>query len=374
MASSLRSGLLLGLAALGLATVVEAQGFRVTGRAVHVAGSDTTALAGEWAVLHQIGPEGGAAVDSQRTNRAGRYVLRAPALDTTASYLVSVHYGGINYFGNAFRASGAVVDSVGTVIVYDTSPTGPPIELVERHVILSSGADAAGRRAIELIVIANRGSRTRIAPDTSHPVWQVALPRDAANLEFGAGDLSDQAVVQRGDTLAVLAPIPPGERQFLVGYVVPWRLRELAIPVDQFTGRLSVLVEDSDAEVTGRGVTFRDWQDLEGVRFRRFGADSVAPGPPVVVRLAGLPGSPVDPLWIVVPLVTLALVAGFAWWWRHQSDRALPPAADDPEALAREIVALDAQFAGRETDEYRRRRAELKARLTAALARRGGGG
>lgn len=373
MGSSLRNGFLLGLAALGLATVVEAQGFRVTGRALHVAGPDSTALRGEWAVLHRIGAEGGAPVDSQRTTRSGRYTLTAPTLDSMATYLVSVRYAGINYFGEAFRASGAAVDSIPTMLVYDTSSTSPPIELVERHVIIRSSAEAGGRRAIELLVIANRGDRTRVAPDTSRPVWQVALPANATNLEFGAGELSDQAVIQRGDTLGVLAALPPGERQFLVGYLVPPEVRELVIPIDQFVGRLSVLVEDAAAEVAGLGVTFRDWEELEGVRFRRFGADSVAAGTPVTVRFAAPAGPPFDPLWIVVPLVSAALLGGLGWWWRGQRDRApVRVAVEDPQRLAAEIAALDARFAGRETNEYRRRRAELKAQLNAGLAQRGG--
>jgi hypothetical protein len=361
--------------ALGLATVVEAQGLRVTGRALHVSGGDSTALRGEWAVLQGIGAEGGAPVDSQRTTQNGRYMLTAPAVDSVATYLVSLRYAGINYFGEAFRASGAAVDSMPTMLVYDTSSTSPPIELVERHVILRSVAEAGGRRAIELIVIANRGERTRVAPDTSRAVWQVALPEGAANLEFGAGELSDQAVIQRGDTLGVLAALPPGQRQFLVGYLLPPEVRELVIPIDQFVVRLSVLVEDTDAEVAGLGVTFREWEELEGVRFRRFGADSVGADTPVSVRFARPPGPPFDPLWIVVPLVSLMLLGGLGWWWRGQHGH--PPATatlEDPERLAVEISALDAQFAGRETDDYRRRRAELKARLQAALARRGGSG
>jgi hypothetical protein len=366
---------LLGLAALGLATVVEAQGFRVTGRALHVAGGDSTALRGEWAVLHRVGAEGGAPVDSQRTTRTGRYTLTAPTLDSVATYLVSVRFAGINYFGEAFRASGAAVDSMPVMLVYDTSSTSPPIELVERHVIIRSDAEAGGRRAIELIVITNRGDRTRVAPDTSRPVWQVALPENAANLEFGAGELNDQAIIQRGDTLGVLAALPPGERQFLVGYLVPPDVRELLIPIDQFVERLSVLVEDTDAEVVGVGVTFRDWEELEGVRFRRFAADSVGAGTPVSVRFAPPSSRPFDPLWIVVPLVSLMLLGGVGWWWRgHRGRLPVRATSEDPERLAAQISALDARFAGRETDDYRRHRAELKARLKAALARRGGSG
>jgi hypothetical protein len=361
--------------ALGLATVVEAQGLRVTGRALRVSGGDSTALRGEWAVLHRIGAEGGAPVDSQRTTRTGRYHLTAPAIDSGATYLVSVRYAGINYFGEAFRASGAAVDSMPAMLVYDTSSTSPPIELVERHVIIRSGREAGGRRVIELIVIANRGERTRVSPDTSRPVWQVALPEGAANLEFGAGELSDQSVTQRGDTLGVLAALPPGQRQFLVGYLLPPEVREFVIPIDQFVVRLSVLVEDSDAEVAGLGVTFREWEELEGVRFRRFGADSVGADTPVSVRFARPSGPPFDPLWIVVPLVSLMLLGGLAWWWRgHRGRQPATATLEDPERLAAAIAALDARFAGRETDDYRRRRAELKVQLNAALARRGGNG
>jgi hypothetical protein len=301
----------------------------------------------------------------------GRYTLRAPTRDTVANYLVSVRYTGINYFGEAFRAPSGSVDSMPTLLVYDTSSTSPPIELAERHVIIRSGAEAGGRRGIELIVIANRGNRTRITADTNGYVWRMTLPRDAVNLEFGAGDLSDQAIRQRGDTLEVVAALPPGVRQFLIGYLVPPDVRRLTIPIDQSTERLSVLVEDAGADVRGAGVTFRDWEELEGVRFRRFGAEDVAAGAPVTVRFAAH-GVPFDPLWVLVPLVSLAMLGGLAWWWRQHGNRPARPAGDDPTRLAAEIAALDRQFAGRENDDYRRRRAELKAQLAAALARRGG--
>ena len=72
------------------------------GRVVHVRGADSTAVAGEWAVLHRVGLASGEPIDSVPTDRRGRYRVSAPERDTLATYLVSVRYLGIAYFTEAF--------------------------------------------------------------------------------------------------------------------------------------------------------------------------------------------------------------------------------------------------------------------------------
>jgi hypothetical protein len=341
---------------------------------VHVAGGDTTALPGAWAVLHQVGLQEGAPVDSVRTDRSGRYAVGAPSRDTAVSYLVSAQYHGIAYFTEAFAGRAQPPDTFATLVVYDTSSTSPPITLFERHVIVRFGDSDGSRRVVELLVLHNAGDRTRIPPDTGRPVWRLTLPQEAYQLEFGAGDMSEQAIAHRGGRLEVMAAMPPGERQLLVGYLVPASVGTLEFPVDQDVGRLHVLLEDS-AAVVEAPLEPRGWENLEGAPFRRFTADGVTAGGEVVVRFGrgtGVPESLV--LWIVVPVAALALGVGLWRWWRDMGIDTGTARADEPERLAAEIATLDARAAGRQDEEYRVRRAELKARLTEALARREGQG
>jgi hypothetical protein len=309
-----------------------------------------------------------------RTDRAGRYRLRAPSRDTTASYLVSVQHHGIAYFTEPLAGRLTPPDTLGTLVVYDTSSTSPPITLLERHVIVRSGDADGSRRIVELLVLRNTGERTRIPADAGDPVWELTLPREATQLEFGAGDVSERAVAHRGDRLEVAAAVPPGERQLLVGYLVPASRATLRLPLDQDVGRIHVLLEDSSAAVEAP-LEPRGWERLEGAPFRRFTAETVTAGGEVVIRFdrgGGIPEGLV--LWIVVPVAALVLGAGLWWWWRGTGGAPSAVAEDDPERLAAEIAALDAAAAGRQDEAYRARRAQLKARLTAALTRGPGAG
>ena len=338
---------------------------------MRVAGTDSTAVAGEWAVLHRVGQASGEPIDSVRTDRRGRYRVSAPERDTLATYLVSVRYYGIAYFTEALSGAMELPDSFPTLAVYDTSSTAP-VELLERHVIIRPAAPDGTRRMVELFVLANYGHQTRIAADTARPVWQLELPAGATELEFGAGDVSEMALSFEDGRLRLAAPLPPGERQLLVGYLISSSVRDLTIPLDQPVTRFHLLLEDSAAVAVG-AVSPRGWEDLEGIPFRRFTGDSLPAGAPVVVRFPEPAGARTEfALWLIVPAVALVLGVTLVRWLRRSP--AVAHARDDAGSLAAEIAALDARYSGREDQTYRRRRAELKARLTVVLDREKGQG
>jgi hypothetical protein len=229
---------------------------------------------------------------------------------------------------------------------------------------------------LELLVLRNVGERTRIAPDTSRPVWLAALPRGVIQFQVGESDVSREAVFRRGDSIAVTAPVPPGEKQVLVSYILPRSEPRLQLPVDQLVGRLNLLVEDSSGALEGSGLARAESEVLEGVKFARFTKDSVLPGTPVSVRLAASSFAAGSLWWIVVGLSGLALAAGLLLAWRRTREATrLAPASADPELLAAQIAALDAAFEGRkaattaERSAYQRRRALLKSRLEELLSR-----
>ncbi len=130
------------------------------------------------------------------------------------------------------------------------------------------------------------------------------------------------------------------------------------------------MLEDTTATVAGAGLTLRGHDELETFMVRRFGGENLPAGSTVVVRFGRPPLSLPALWWTLVPLAALAMAWAFLRWWRRSaSPRPSPAEANDVEVLAAQIAALDAEFADRPSDEYRRRRAELKERLAAALAR-----
>ena len=288
------------------------------------------------------------------------YRLRAPTRDTAAGYVVSVEHDGIGYFSQPLSARDRASDSASTIVVFDTSYTTPEITVAERHLIIRSIGEDRTRRVIELLVLENRGSRTRITDDETQPVWQGAIPAAAVQFEVGQSDVSPETVFRHGDSVAVLAPLPPGEKQILIAYLVPGSLEELAVPIDHPVSNMNLLLEDADARVLTDRFVAGGIEQLD-----------VPAGAAVVVKFQPPPLALIKFWWVVVPFTAAALAAGLLWWLRH---RPALVGEDAVEALATQIAQLDRDFESmanpspEETDGYRRRRAELKDTLSALLA------
>ncbi|MFQ5703139.1 MAG: hypothetical protein ACE5HT_03875 [Gemmatimonadales bacterium] len=308
------------------------------------------------------------------TDRSGRYRLRSPNRDSTASYLVSVQHDGIGYFSTPLTGS-AAENTANTLYVYDTSSVEPEILLTERHFIVRSAQEDGSRRVIELIVLRNPGSLTRIARDTSDPVWEGAIPSEAVQFELGESDLSVQAIYRRGDSVAIAAPMPPGEKQIIYGYVVPRSVSKLILPLDHAAGRVNVMLQDTSASVTGGTLALRGVEELDDVFFRRYGADSVPRGSRIEVHFAATRFSANSLWWLVVAAAGVTLLGALIWWLRSVPQVTSP--ASDPDVLALQIATLDAEFEQLSTptrvqqESYHKRRAELKGLLNRALSSQG---
>jgi hypothetical protein len=369
----LRATLVLSLLPAALA----AQGFRVTGRVVHVGDADSTPVAGVWAVLHQVTMTGGGPVDSIRTDRGGRYQVRVTKRDSTAVYIVSVSYAGIAYFTRPLHAlQGASGGAAETLAVYDTSSTSPPLQIAQRHIIVRRPEPDGSRHVLELLVLRNLGTRTRISPDTARPVWQGALPQGALQLEVGESDVSSEAVYRRGDSLAVAAPVPPGDKQVVVSYVLPRSSRRFDLILDQPVARFNVLVEDTTATLQGDALDRMGSQSIEGTNFVRFARNDVGVGAHVVVAFSRSAAGLASWWWLVVGLAAAAMFGGLVVAWRRTRPVPASVIPADADTLAAQIAALDEAFEQRpeatpaERDAYQRRRADLKSRLQDMLSRR----
>jgi hypothetical protein len=345
----------------------------VAGVVVRPDAGDSVPVAGARVVLHRVAEQAQGALDSLVTRADGRF--RFPLVRDTASlYLLSAKYAGIEYFSMPLdRTPGRGEESV-TLVVYDTS-SRVPITLSARHVVIPRPGEDGTREVLDLVLLANQGLRTRVAPDSFGSSWTGPLPPGSEGLEVGESDVSPDAVTRRGDSVVVSAPISPGEKQLAFQYHVPSGSRTVEIPVGAEPVALNILLEEAGAEAAGPGLAPADSQTIEGRAFRRWAGDLPA-GAVVRVTLpaAGSPGAPL--LAALVGVLALALAAAA---WRLVPRRAAAVSQSRDRVLD-EIAALDARYGGREADtpadewaRYLERRSELKAELGGALARGSGG-
>ncbi len=355
----------------GNPTLLRAQQATASGQVVIPRTSDSVPLPGARVLLHRVGRDVQGPVDSVVADDRGRFRFRFRA-DTSALYLLSVRYGGIEYFSTPVHTQPARPDTSLRLVAYDTSSTAP-IAVEARHIVVPRPGETGARAILDLIVLRNDGRLARVSPDGAHPSWTVVLPPGTGAMEVGESDVSPDAVVRAGDTVKVLAPLAPGQKQLSLEYAVTAPADRLVFGVGSGATSLNVLVEEPDARVSGGALVLADSQVIEGRRFRRW-TGRVPAGAAVTVAFAGGNGRA---SWrtlaaLVVPVaVVLALAA-----WRLVRRPRTSGAAPSREALLDAIAALDARYRGREIDtpseewsRYETERAALKARLEHDLAR-----
>jgi hypothetical protein len=359
----------LTLSALPAVPVLSAQTTaRAEGRVIL---PDSSGVAGVRVVLHRVGQQVQGPLDSVLSATGGHFRFRFRA-DTAALYLLSARRSGIEYFSPPVNPRAQRPDTSLRIVVYDTSST-EPIGIEARHIVIARPGDDGSRTVLDLIVLRNDGTRTRIASDSSRPSWVGPLLAGTMGLELGESDVSPDAVTRRGDSVYVTAPLAPGEKQLTLEYLIPAGREVLDLPFTSPVPMLNVLTEESGAIVSGGTVAAADSQELQGRSFRRWTGD-VPTGSALRVTL---PGRGRAPEWLLAVLVgTVGLVlAGAAWYVLWSSGRT--PTLSTAELLDA-VAQLDARYRGRETETsvdewstYQSERARLKAQLETSLAAEG---
>ena len=321
-------------------------------------------------MLHRVGRDVQGPVDSTRADGRGRFRFRFRA-DTSALYLLSVRYGGIEYFSTPVHTNPDRPDTALRLIAYDTSSTAP-IAVEARHIVVPRPGEDGARAVLDLIVLRNDGRLARVSPDPAHPAWTMTLPPGTGAMDVGESDVSPDAVVREGDTVKVTAPLAPGQKQLSLQYAVVPPAGRLVFGAGSAATTLNVLVEEDGARVSGGTLALADSQVIEGRRFRRWTGQAPAGGT-VTVTLAGVAGRA---SWRTLAALVLPVAAALAFAaWRLVRRPRGTDSARSRDALLDAIAALDARYAGREADtipdEWRRyeaERAALKAQVESALA------
>lgn len=342
-------------------------------------GPDAVPLAGTTVVLHRISREAQGPLDSARTDAGGRFRFRFQA-DTTSLYIVTARYQGIEYFSNPLATNPARPDSAVVLQVFDTSST-QPVHTEARHIVIAKPADDGTRTVVELLVLSNPGDVTRVARDSLGSTWHALIPPQAVGFSAEDGDLSAGAVDRNMDSVLVLAPLAPGERQITIQYHLPPNAGRLEYRFDEADNGVNVLVEEPEATVTGGTLAPTDSVSvIQGRPFRHFNGvvdsgDVVVVSVPTPFRLSST--------WLIalIALVGVALLAGIVRVFGRVAPRPAVGAGSAGESiddLLARLARLDDELEGLPEDGDERsalsaERHALKAQLAAALARRQAG-
>ena len=323
-------------------------------------------------ILHRVGSDTQGPIDSTRSDERGRFRFNFHP-DTSAFYLVSGRYAGIEYFSTPVPTNPSRPDTALTVVVFDTSTTAP-VSVEARHLVVTRPDQDGARSVLDLVVLKNGGRRTRVAPDTTRPSWSLPLPEGTQGLAVGESDISSQAVVRRGDSVLISAAIAPGEKQLTLQYQIPTARNSIALAVSDSGTAFNLLAEESGATVRGPGLRLADSQVIQGRSFRRW--TGTVPRSAIITVI--LPGRPSPPRWLLLTLVLALALALAGSGWYVAARRIARPILRPVNLLIAEIAALDARYSGREeetpADEWRAYhadRARLKAELEVSLAASG---
>lgn len=338
----------------------------MAGRVVRRAGADTLAAAGARVVLHRVSRQRSGVIDSTRAERSGRFRFELRP-DTTVVYLLSARWSGIEYFSEPLPGSSLSTRTTLTLLVADTTSVGTG-RTVGRFLVLGAPGASRDRRVVDLFVIRNGETRTLVGPGRDAPTWRAPLPRGITSPAVGAvgSDISGDAVRFSRDSVMVLAPLAPGEKQLLLEYTIPAAMSRLEI--DPGTrDSLQVVVEE--AGVTVSGLTAVEAQVVDGRPYSRWtGRDAVS----VLVSfpMAGARDRALGPLVLGV----LLIMTGAAIVAIRSRARMAQPAPPSSQSLVTRIARLDADRTGRELtppeeSQYQTERAALKRELTEVLRR-----
>lgn len=335
-------------------------------------------FAGVWVVLHRVGSDHAAPLDSVRTDAGGRFAFSyLTSGDPKAIYFASSRYAGIAYFTSPFRARDVSGEDA-EIVVHDTTSAPVPIRTRARHVVVSAPNAQRARTIYEIFELSNDSTMTRVAKGDTGAVWTSILFDGARDATAGQSDFADATLRFDNGRVRLTAPFAPGLKQLSFTYKVRAE-DEYAFPLGEPAEVLEVLIEDALGRAEGGGLKAAGPTTVGGRTFARFLAQDVPAG--AVIRVSA-PGEPamsstqVRVLAIVTAFGVVLLVGLARVMMRRQRGARNAPA--DVTSLRSQLAALDEAFGqiASPTPEQRadhwQARAHLDRQISDAIAREQG--
>lgn len=351
-----------------------------SGRVVTPGAQREIGIAGVMVTLHRVGPDSAGALDSVRTDGAGRYTIRYRRFgDDDAVYFAAALHHGIAYFSSPLRGVRARADDA-EITVFDTTSSAVTFTVQGRHVVVSAPGADGGRDVVEVYELSNDTTVTAVGRDSLAPVWSAPIPRDATGFAAGQGDVSPVTLARRGDRVVLTAAFGPGVKQLSYSYTLPPSAFPLELTLERPVGVLEVLLEEPAAQVRSSALRSTGDATTQGRTFKRFVAQGAPQGEAIrIIVPVTSAGTRVGVLIGVAVVIALAMIGALGRALRRRRPRAPSAASASPDsvqALAAAIAALDARRESGDVtldgERYASERAALKTRLTAALAAAGG--
>lgn len=320
------------------------------------------------------------------TSMQGTFSFDGLDVNQAIRYAVYTRYQSVRYTTDSVDLSKGTAQQI-TLTVYEATTSSAGLIISQAIVLLNAPGAQGVIDVSEYLFLKNPNARTFIG---SLNALRFSLPPGARHLSLGMG-FADSHVVQRDQSFATDAALPPGISRFAFSFEIPYRTADAVVdyavlyPTMQLSVLVPAQVRASSSTLSSLGII-----TVNQGTYTLFQAKDLRAGTVISTQLENLPvlnpasnASTLNQgiLWLAVGLlILLALLlvtrslyrpvsALPRWWKRGQRGRDMTVkhavSQDQQQALLQALLDLDTAFAAGhlQKGEYRRRRAETKARL-----------
>jgi 5-hydroxyisourate hydrolase-like protein (transthyretin family) len=242
-------------------------------------------VAGLEVALYQWVGESAELVTTTISDDDGRF--RFEGLDTGEDivYRFELEYQGIVYGAESVFPSGDTVLHV-VATIHEITSSDESLVVDRHHIILDFDSDAVVFR--EFYIFNNVGDRIYAGADGL--TLRLALPEGATDITFEAAETgADYVLTQEG--LAFVGLVPPGEKQVLYSYSVPYDGSQLTLRREILypTSNLDLLAANVGVQVEASQLTYEGLTAAGDDTYLHFATENVPSGTAIELQLSGVP-------------------------------------------------------------------------------------
>jgi len=366
------SVLLLCLLAAPAAVLAQDEGI-IEGQVMNgTADAPEDSVAGLEVSLYQWVGESRELVTSTISDDEGRFRFDGLATAEDIVYRFELEYQGIVYGAESVFPSGDTVLRV-VATIHEITSSDESLVVDRHHMILDFASDAVVVR--EFYIFNNVGDRIYAGEDGL--TVRLSLPDGATDIAFEDAETgADYVLTQEG--LAFVGLVPPGEKQILYSYSVPYDGSQLTLrrEILYSTSNLDLLAANLGVQVETAQLSYQGLTAAGDDTYLHFAAENVPSGSAIELQLSGAPQGatalPSEESAMVAALreaapamaVVLALLGALLPFAQLRLRKRRPEAAEPGVAPQAEIL----EEAGVETDTQHEELRRLIADLDDAYA------